>query len=415
MISTRTVGFVTLISLAIVVPFCFFNSPGTSDVLVDLNWIANWNNHGPRVGYIANQDSYPPMIPILLYLAAGIAKLFQISAFAAFKTSLVLFLFLTSLITFLWTKNAPFAAMLHFALMLNSVNLGYLDIFMAPTLIASLWALHRQKFAVFAILFTLSCLTKFQPLILAPFIFVYLASRDRATKVLGSVVLSGVMVLSVFFSIFGTEISMALWRALFEHPQLSANALNLNWVVTYFLHLFAPQTYGPLVNGRVDLIMAEESNLLWFMRLMFLSIYILILIGFSRRTKSFKNFLSFSLVGYLSYFTLNAGVHENHLFLAAILGLILYWIDRKYAAVVSGLVLLANLNLVMFYGINGRGLTLDRVVGIDLTVPLSVITVALFGRLSILAFKTSDVTPAVIVNTSPPVGLERSQFPAHRS
>lgn len=402
-------GLIALISLAIVVPFCFFNSPGTSDVPVDLNWIANWNNHGPREGYIANQDSYPPVIPILLYLAAGIAKLFQISAFAAFKTSLVLFLFLTSLTTFLWTKNATLATMLHFALMLNSVNLGYLDIFMAPTLIASLWALHRQKFTVFALLFTLSCLTKFQPLIFAPFIFVYLASRDRPTKVLGSVLLPGVIVLSVFFLIFGTEIWMALRRALFEHPQLSANALNLNWVLTYFLHLYAPQTYGTLVNGRVDLIMAEDSQLLLFMRLVFLFIYILILIAFSRRTKSFKNLLSFSLVGYLSYFTLNAGVHENHLFLAAILGLILYWIDRRYAAVASGLVLLANMNLVMFYGIDGRGLTFDRVVGVDLTVPLSMITVVLFGMLAILAFKTSDVNPVAMVNTSPPPGLETSQ------
>lgn len=352
-----------------------------------MKWISNSDRLGISKGFIANAENYPPISTIVLAFTAKVARYLNISVFDGFKACLLLFLSLTSLFFYLWTRNILFAVMMQLTLLLNSVALCYIDIFFAPTLVGALWALHRGKLITFAILFTLSCLTKFQPLIIAPFLLVYLISYTRTSGskslmpalLVDSVVIPTFLILAAFFIIFGKEISSALTRAMLHHPQISANALNLNWLVTYFLHLFSPETYGPLVNGRVDLIMPEDSRLVDFPKLIFSAVYILILVSFSRREKSFENLLLFALLGYLSYFMLNTGVHENHLFLAPILSLSLYWVDRKYKAVGLALALFANINLVIFYGIHGSGLGFEYIIGIDLTVLISAIAVALFG------------------------------------
>jgi Gpi18-like mannosyltransferase len=378
-IGIQSVGPYVLLSLAILLPLYFFHSHGTSDVSRFLRWIADANRYGLRRGYILNTDCYPPIMTSLLYLIARIGRLFHISEFTALKTSLVIFLFSTSLILFAWTRSIAVAVMAQLTLVVSSVALGYTDIFFAPTLVAALWALSRGKLAIFSAFFALSCLTKLQPLILAPFLLVYLISYYPMQRFIHSLVFPAAFILAILFSIFGMEIYVAFTRA-FNHPQLSANAMNLNWILTYSLHRFDPQTYGPLVGGHFDLIQPAHPGLLFFFpRLIFAATYALILIAFIRRPKSFKNLLLFSLLGYLCYFTLNTGVHENHLFLASLLGVILYFFDHKFLTPSLALAFLANLNLFLFYGIDGNGLRFDRVIGIDVTVLASGISLILFG------------------------------------
>src|SRR5262249_40600305 len=84
------------------------------------------------------------------------------------------------------------------------------------------------------------------------------------------------------------------------------------------------------------------------------------------------------ILGYLAYFTFNVGVHENHLFLPIILGLFLAAQNRSYLPLALATALIANLNLLVFYGIDGKGLPFDRVVGIDLSVVLAVLEVVFF-------------------------------------
>jgi hypothetical protein len=353
-----------------------------------------------RRAYIIDAENYPPIPTVLLTVSAKFAKGFHRSVFWGFKTLLFLFLFLTSAIFFFWRRSLILASFLQLTLLLNSVALCYIDILVAPTLVASLFAVHRQKFLLFATCFTLSCLTKFQPFIIAPFLLLYVFDSTRKqdgkslmpATFMKSVVLPSILILIFFFWTFGTEIWSAFVRASLHHPQISANAMNADWILTYFLHRFSPQTFGPLINGRVDLIMLEnEGSLIEFPKLIFGIVYLVTLLAFLKRKKSFENLILFALLGYVTYFMLDSGVHENHLFIGTILGVVLYSINPKYKHVALFLSLFSNLNLFLFYGIHGSGFGLEHVWGIDLTVVLSGVGLILFVILLIRSLRIQPV------------------------
>ena len=151
----------------------FLNSRGTTDVLVWERWVANAQRFGIVDGYAANAANYPPLSYLILSGAARILGTLGIAPFDAIKLSLALFLIITSATFWLWTKDVILAAGLHLSLLVSAVALGYLDIFYAPSLLLSLWALRRHRVVPAAVLFTVACLTKPQPLIIAPFIWVY--------------------------------------------------------------------------------------------------------------------------------------------------------------------------------------------------------------------------------------------------
>jgi hypothetical protein len=113
-------------------------------------------------------------------------------------------------------------------------------------------------------------------------------------------------------------------------------------------------------------------------RILFALFYLSALVIFLRRSNSFENLLRFTIVGYLAYFTWNIGVHENHLFLAGLLVVVLYWLNSSDLPATLIVVLITNINLFLFYGING-GYPYQRVVaGLDVSVPLALFNVVFF-------------------------------------
>jgi hypothetical protein len=115
------------------------------------------------------------------------------------------------------------------------------------------------------------------------------------------------------------------------------------------------------------------------LKLLFAGGFGAILIWFFTRPKTFPNLLLFATLGYLAYFTLNTGVHENHLFLACLLLGLLAHRERTTLPDLAVWAALLNINMVVFYGLDGRGLPFSPVVGgLDLTLPLALLTVLLF-------------------------------------
>ena len=140
-----------------------------------------------------------------------------------------------------------------------------------------------------------------------------------------------------------------------------------------------PQVFGGLNNGNAEFVRTTDLHYTLLPRILFYGFYVAALVATFRRRKTFANVLRFALIGYFAYFTFNTGVHENHLFLAVIAALAFYWQDASQAAVLTGIVLLANLNLILFYGLDGSGYRFSRLLGgIDLALPLSVLTVMFF-------------------------------------
>lgn len=382
-----------IIVFLVVIALIPLHSPGTVDVLSWLAWIDAIEKYGLISAYANVEFVYPPMTWILLRGVAFSAHLLNIEMFLAIKWSLVVFLLLTSTVFLLWTRNLFLTAFLHLSLVLSSVALGYLDIWFAPSLLLALWALKEKKILLFTVFFTISCLIKPQPLIIAPFLLVYIVGQKdivhwKATllSLLRDVILPAGLLTSIIVLPFGQPVVTAFQYSL-NHAVLSGNALNYNWLLTYFLHLTQPDRFGPIdgLGGVVGYIeITDWSITQWpitvLPRILFALFYLGTLLAFLRRQKSFDNFLRFAIAGYLSYFTFNIGVHENHLFLAMLLAFTIYGLDTRDRYTTLILALMANINLFLFYGVTGE-YPYQRLIGIDLSVPL-----ALFNVLFFLAF-----------------------------
>ena len=65
----------------------------------------------------------------------------------------------------------------------------------------------------------------------------------------------------------------------------------------------------------------------------------------------------YSILGYLTYFQFNHGVHQNHLFIVVLLLFILVAKDKSFYKAAIFWAVLFNVNLVIFYGIGGNGIS----------------------------------------------------------
>jgi len=414
----RLVAFLLLWAVSLLA-WSFLPSPGAEDVRYWLAWLQAVDSRGivPAYKTIEWLD-YPPLIFLIFFGVAKLATLFQIQLFLGLKLSLFAFLIITTLVFLAWTRNLWLATLLQLALLLNAMALVYVDIYFAPTLLLSLWALKARKLCLFTLVFSTTCLIKWQPVILAPFILVYLL-EDQPTerhptrmeegqdqpaerhptrmeegqdqpaepfptdlfykkllKLFWQVVLPLWVIVGVVWAIFGWEFWMAFRRAVSD-PILSGKALNFNWVLTHLLHLNYPNIFGGLVEGRATIIQSDLRILL-IPKLLFYPVYGLVVSAFLKQAKTFENLLLYALAGYLAYFTFNTGVHQNHLFLALILAALLAWLKREhlFTFIICGVV--ANLNLFVFYGLDGTEPPRLEIAGLDLAFCLALLNVWLF-------------------------------------
>lgn len=128
--------------LMILITISFLNSPGTGDMDLWKQWANNANTLGLVTGYASIKGDYPPLPTLILLSAFAVRSYLGIKLFYAIKLSIILFLFLTVFLFWLWTRDIVTTALLHLALLLNTAALGYIDIYFAPTLLLSLWALR---------------------------------------------------------------------------------------------------------------------------------------------------------------------------------------------------------------------------------------------------------------------------------
>jgi Gpi18-like mannosyltransferase len=384
---------VLLLLLANLIALSFLFSPGTGDVRIWKKWSRNTQALGLVEGYRANDSDYPPLSSAILHGVARLARLFPSEtskpfSFAAFKLSLFAFLLATGLIFWMWTQNFAAAIFLQLSLILNSVALGYLDIYVAPPLLLALWALKANKISRFSFLYTIACLIKWQAIIIAPFLLLHLLRNPETPGLrkadlapfLRHVVVPALLVLVLLLAVYGAAPLRSFGLALSNEEErcLSGNALNFNWVTTHVLHVVQPDTFGGLVKGRAKYI---ETEIPWIVippKLLFFALYATALATYLRRDRTFGNLVLYALAGYLAYFIFNTNVHENHLFLASILAAVLFVNVPAHARTFLTWSIVANINLLMFYGPNGKGFPFSRVVGVDFAVVFAIANVLLF-------------------------------------
>lgn len=361
-----------------------------------MRWAVNAESLGAVTGFRVNMADYPPYSTVILRAALRAARPFGIGTFGAVKVAIATFLFLTSLVFWWWTRDFRLAVVLHLSLLLNSVALGYLDVFVAPSLLLALWALQKRRLTMFAIFYTLACLTKWQPVIVAPFVVVYLLHEEDAIR---RALLPAAALALATAAVFDPLTIAKAWVRATDHDLLTGHALNFGWILTHALHVFDPMTFGGLVHGEATNIRTRIVAITLVPRLLFVLGYATTLVAFFRREKTFGNLLLFSIVGYLAYFTFNTGVHENHLFVAALLSIVLYWATAGHFRLMVYALAMSNINLILFYGADGRGLGFSRAIAgtVDVALVLAVFNVGVFLAL-ILAILTAPPDDRVVID-----------------
>ena len=365
----------------------FLRSPGTSDVPLFMRWMDNIDRLGMVGGYAANQTVHPPVYAVIFWIIAKVADGLGVSHFVAFKVSLLLVWLLTGVCLWQWTRNSLTIAAVLLALIPNSLALGYFDIYLAPPLLGALWAARAQRWAAFSLSFALFALIKGQGLILIPFAVIFVSKaikRGRgaahgaariAVAATAPAALIGILCLGLWGGAFISAVHLAMHNEL-----LSGNALNLGWILTHYLRSVRPELFGGLAaDGTAQWIAIPATHALRMsMRVAFFTAYGAILLMYARRGASLHDFVLYSLLGFLAYFTLNTGVHENHLTYGALLATVLFLIDVRYLPHAVICWLAANANMILFYGLSGRGLGFSRVVGVDLALPFACVNVLFF-------------------------------------
>jgi hypothetical protein len=380
--------FAILILLEILFALVVLRSPGTTDAS---NFFLVWTERAFKDGLIGSYgritDDYPPFSSVILFSAAKIGALFSVDVFLSFKLSLVAALLCTTICFWAWTLDAVWTGVMAFSLYFNGVALGYIDTYWAPVFILSLWALQKRRIGLFSGLFALSSLVKWQPLIVAPFLVLHALSIPVESAPSGRMLLrrwvhlaapAGAVVLSAGM-VFGFRTMVASLDHALNQELLSGDALNFNWLVTWFFEAVHPEWYGGMTDGIVKAIIIDPS-VGWAIgiKLIFVLFYLCALWRLFRSRASFSSAIECSLVGYLSYFILNVGVHENHLFLATILAVVAAALLPGKAWRAAFIVAASNLNLIAFYGFTGSPLPFSPVVGIDVSILFSAVNVALF-------------------------------------
>jgi hypothetical protein len=381
----KTLQMIFLGVIALLAGLIFLESPGTTDVNIWRSWTTNASDLGLVGGFRANRADYPPIASAILLAGYRTFHPAGFTQFETIKLTILVFLLATALIFWIWTRNLIWTLVLYASLLMNSAALGYIDIFFAPSLVLALWMLKERRWGWFSVFYALSCLTKWQPVLIAPFIALYILNiqhprewRQISLKNILLAILPAAVILGYILFQYKPEYIWLAFKASLSHEYLSGNALNFNWIQTHLIRVFQPEAFGGLNNSLAELITTTDQRYTLLPRVLFYLTYLATLITFFLRKKTFKNLLVFSICGFFAYYTFNTGVHENHLFLVMLLVGALLWVAPNTWRTGLVLILINNINLFVFYGIEGEIHFSRPVIGADMAVLLAVFNLAFF-------------------------------------
>lgn len=380
-------------------PLFLFNAPGTHDVWMWIGWATPMTELGLIDGYSQSNSFYPPLFFAGMRLLMFAEQVTGIPGFYLFKSSLLICSIATCWLVWRWTQNQIIVLMLYFSLVFSSVYMVYVDAWIAPFLTGALFVLSKKRYRTFSILYCITCLIKWQPIILSPVIGLYILGvgienhfdRQAWRQLLLRCVGPGLLLAGAVLSIFGFDVIFQKLAAALNEGILSAQALNLGWVMTYSLHIFSPDLYGPLQNNENDMINGLPLLAAIPLKILFIAVLLTTLFYFFKNKKSEQNFLLFLLTVYLSYYALNTGVHENHLFIATLLSLTLAGLNEKYLPTAIIINLMNMINMLMFYPFyedyTKAGL---MVFNLNISLVFSVFNTLFFFYFWMLALKKTD-------------------------
>jgi hypothetical protein len=353
------------------------NAPGTPDVPgFWMYWISLIRDHGLIRGYALAASDYLPGTFVALAAIRALADAIGLSTFIALKLGIILAAWTGALIYWAWSRNLQSTTALLLALVINSAAHAYLDAFYLPPLLLMFWSLHAGRWFAAGLCLGLALSIKWQPLLIAPFVLVYVFDR-RSWQPLGRLLTGVALPLLLQIAIVGVQPLTASFIHATSHNALSFQGLNINWVwqlVRYnthgytgaFFNVHAPRLLLRVMKGSFFAAYAATVAALWLRTR-------------RRSADAFADLLWCAFTGSFAYFALNIGVHENHLFVTMVLAFCLLAINTPRAWLACLFCALSfNINLVLFYGLNGRT-PVDVAIALPASIIVSLINTAVFG------------------------------------
>jgi hypothetical protein len=222
----------------------------------------------------------------------------------------------------------------------------------------------------------------------APFALIYVL-RDNATtrpRAAWSAA-PGAILIAIVWRVYGHAVLDA-WNTATHHRFLSGNALNFPWVVTHWLHVFRPQAFGGLIDGQSNFVETRNAAYTTLPKMLFYLTYGVTVIAALTRLRSFRDLLWLSVLGCLAYFTFNTGVHENHLLIGVVLGVILAAHERQAWPIALAIGAFSDVNLLLFYGVDGMGFHYSRLVGgVDAALIIALLMTGFFPLVMAVALR----------------------------
>lgn len=338
----------------------FFNSPGMGDMNCWNMWLDYAKQYGLREGFRMQGDMYPPFA---LILQIAMQKIWPaLSNFVVLRIVNIFYLLVSAALIQILYKDGR-ATALSFGGFILGADLGYLDIEMVPFVILAFYFLSKEKYILGGVFGALLCLIKFQPLIVLPYVFIWFVDvLDADTgklkiririKALMQLAIPAALIGAATLLIYRMPLLKALYRALCDSGEyaISPNAFNFGWIVQYCLERFHADLFGPLDNGQIWIIWNVPAAYRSF-KYLFVVVYAAsVIIMLLQKKKDHILLLKCCIVGYTAYFLFNCGVHENHLFLGAVLMMLLYFAEptgHNFNRMVMYFLIL-NVNLFVLY------------------------------------------------------------------
>jgi hypothetical protein len=377
-----------LLVVGCAIGLAFLNSPGTGDRAAWLDYMGFAREHSLRATAIYGIDDskYPPLGVVTLGLVGRFGSLLGWADLVALKVSLLLATLASAWFITAWNARWQplLGAAMFGALFANSMLLSYIDAYFVVVLLLALLCLQRGFLATGTALYTVSVFVKWQPMLLAPFLLLYLLREpQRMTLVAaGRIFAPAALVVAVIYLLFGNMVIAAFWRQITDptFSSFSGSALNLNWLITAAMQLSTGELQKD--GGIVDTIWGGGSTLGYISYALRIVTFLTTVAYFYYSKRQFADLLQAAIIGYLCYFMFGFGVHENHGLIAAVLALCL--VGTTGAGQVQAIVLAAmvNVNLLLFFGLTGTKPDLSRVVfGWDVSIYLSLLNLAIFAVL----------------------------------
>lgn len=397
--------------------------PGTGDVLTWKIWSYSAAHDVTQVygvggnppvrrelhwGSESTTVDYPPFVLGELALAGRLYRhfrpAFDDSAWLTACVKLPGLIFETGFVALLLTRGrrwlgdgARWAAMafwLNPLVILNGATLGYLDAEMTVPLMLALVCGWNEQLVAAGVLTALALLTKAQAVFVVPAIAITLAARTARARALvvaatSAAVTAALVLLPFVIRGAGRNLVQAVGR-LATHDMLSGQAANIWWIVTWCLRVIdvwtewgarraLTQVIGILGISRAEALGYPNARAAG---LVFVAIAVAWGCWRMRRLTQLSQAAALGAWCAYAYAMLAAQVHENHWYPIVPLLVLAAAGDRRYRGVLAAITVIATLNLYLFYGFgDGWPPLMQRTwTGIDATVLLSVVNVAVFAR-----------------------------------